>query len=567
MKKQLLHKFSFCLFFCLSIPSIGFAQANANESANTSKTYSLQSPYHTIFTHLHYLQPETYYPDLSGRTLYGIHNAPKAQELAIHLKRILDGKGLYVKMETLPKDRNHIDSTAKRSIYTLFPEELPEVYVEKIGSKWYYSQETVEAIPRLYQQTFPFGNSIHLDFVQSDTQPSLFGIKMSQYAIFFALLLLVLMLHVLLRRLFRFFIDRMASTRFGKTYIKKDLTLKAASALSLVVVTQLFIILLPLAQLPVSISKYLIIALKIMSTAFVVVFVLRMLDIFVVYSSKVVERTENTLDDQLLPLIRTILQGIVAFLGFVYILQVLGINITALLAGISIGGLAIALAAQDTVKNLFGSLMIFIDRPFQIGDWISFKGYDGQVESVGLRSTRVRTFSNSLLYVPNATFTDTVVNNVGMRIYRRFKTNLQIPYNTPPELIEKFVEGVRAILREHPATKDDATKVFLNSMDASALNILMVTFFHVPGWDEELKAKQEIVLSLLKLARILNISYAHPTNITQFDTTNLQEVENLNLSSVQTTLDGFLADWRKQMNLRTTHTGDNMESLGNEEDA
>ncbi|MGB1241046.1 MAG: mechanosensitive ion channel family protein [Chitinophagales bacterium] len=547
------------IWYLLLISSFSsMAQSNPPTRAN------LESPYHTVLTHLHFLQKNSYQPNLSSRTIYGVHDAPKAQEFASHLKRVLDGKGLYVEMETLPKDRNYIDSTSKHSIYTLFPMELPEVYVEKIGGKWYYSKETVEAIPRLYQQTFPFGDAFNIDFLQSDTQPKLFDIKMSQYIILLIVFLVSFILHFLLKRFFRFFIGRMAATRFGQAYIKKDLILKAAAALSLVVVTQTLIMLLPLAQLSIAVSKYLILSLKIAVTVFMVIFMLRMLDIFVAYSSKVVERTKNTLDDQLLPLLRTILQMIVTFLGFLYILQILNVNITALLAGISIGGLAIALAAQDTVKNLFGSLMIFIDRPFQIGDWISFGGYDGQVEAVGLRSTRVRTFSNSLLYVPNATFTDTVINNVGMRIYRRFKTNLSIPYDTPPELIESFVKGLRVILCEHPDTKKDASKVFLNSMEPSSLNILMVTFFHVPGWNEELNAKQEIVLSILKLAKALNIQYAYPLNTTKFSEPITSE--STDISKTEILLDDFLKDWRTQMGLRKANTGDNTESLGNEGD-
>ncbi len=559
MKRLFLHLLICCL---LTSFSIGLIAQQSPQNTN------LQSPYQTIFTHLHYLQSDNYYPRLAGHTIQGIHNEAKAQQLAIQLKRVLDGRGLFVEMKKVPKDRNYVDSLTKRNLYVLFPRELSEVYIEKIGGKWYYAKETVEAIPRLYQQTYPFGDVFNLDFVQSEEQPKLFGIKVSQYAILMIIFLIALILHFVLRRLFRFVIERMAATRFGQAYLKKNLILKAATALSFVVVTQLLIMLLPMAQLSIAAAKYLIIALKILVGVFGVVFILRMLDIFVAYSSKVVARTENTMDDQLLPLLRTVLQVVVVFLGTLYILQLLNINITALLAGISIGGLAIALAAQDTVKNLFGSFMIFIDRPFQIGDWISFKDYDGQVESVGLRSTRVRTFSNSLLYVPNATFTDTVINNVGMRVYRRFKTNIQIPYDTPPDLIEKFIEGLQVILREHPATKKDATKVFLNGMEESALSILMITFFHVPGWNDELKAKQEIMLSMLRLGRALGVPYAYPSFVSKFSEaptapTVLPEIDEV---LAQQKLNQFLNNWRKQMNLQQSNVGDNVESMGNEGD-
>ena len=179
------------------------------------------------------------------------------------------------------------------------------------------------------------------------------------------------------------------------------------------------------------------------------------------------------MDEQLIPIIRRTLQGIVLAGGLIQVLSILEVNVTTLIAGISIGGLAIALAAQDTIKNLFGSLTIFMDKPFQIGDWINFSGVDGTVEEVGFRSTRVRTFANSLVYVPNGKLADMVVNNYGLRAFRRFKMTLTITYNTPPLLIEKYVEGVRAIIANHPAVRKPGFEVHLNSMSNSSLDILV----------------------------------------------------------------------------------------------
>ena len=127
------------------------------------------------------------------------------------------------------------------------------------------------------------------------------------------------------------------------------------------------------------------------------------------------EKTVSTLDDQLIPLLRKFLKAVVLVLGAVWILSRLDFNVTALLAGVSLGGLAFALAAQDTLKNMFGSLLIFLDKPFQVGDWIQADSIDGTVEEVGFRSTRVRTFANSVIYVPNGKLSDMMVNNMGMR--------------------------------------------------------------------------------------------------------------------------------------------------------
>ncbi|MDH5610267.1 MAG: mechanosensitive ion channel family protein, partial [Cyclobacteriaceae bacterium] len=182
-----------------------------------------------------------------------------------------------------------------------------------------------------------------------------------------------------------------------------------------------------------------------------------------------------------------------------------------LLTGLSIGGLAFALAAQDTIKNFFGSLMIFIDKPFQIGDWITSGDIDGTVEEVGFRSSRVRTFRNSVMYVPNGKMADSLIDNHGLRQYRRFFTQIAITYDTPPELIDGFVEGLRKIVLSHPDTRKDYYNVFLNDLGPSSLNIMFYIFFEVPDWTAELKARHEVLLEIIRFAKQLGVHFAFPT--------------------------------------------------------
>src|SRR5690606_10321823 len=140
--------------------------------------------------------------------------------------------------------------------------------------------------------------------------------------------------------------------------------------------------------------------LGILSIFFIIFIIDQLIRILFFNLRKATEKTANTLDDQLLPVLKRIVSMVVWAIGLFYVLDYLDVNVTALLAGISIGGLAIALAAQDTVKNFFGSIMIFLDKPFQIGDWVQFGDVDGVIEEVGVRSTRIRTFANSITYVP-----------------------------------------------------------------------------------------------------------------------------------------------------------------------
>jgi MscS family membrane protein len=221
--------------------------------------------------------------------------------------------------------------------------------------------------------------------------------------------------------------------------------------------------------------------------------------------------------------------------GTLAILQSLNISILPLLTGLSIGGLAFALAAQDTIKNFFGSVMIFIDKPFQIGHWITTDGVDGTVEEVGLRSTRIRTFSNSLVTVPNGKLADATINNHGLRVYRRFYTTLSINYDTPPALIEVFIDGLKEIVNQHPDTNPDHNNIFFNDMGAHSLNIMFYIFFEVPDWSSELKAKHEILLEILKLGNALKVNFAFPTQTLHIPTPSadvkypddLQAKENL----------------------------------------
>ena len=155
--------------------------------------------------------------------------------------------------------------------------------------------------------------------------------------------------------------------------------------------------------------------------------------------------------------------------------------------------------------------MIFLDRPFQIGDWIHFDEVDGVVEEVGIRSTRIRTFANSLVYVPNAHLANVTVDNMGLRQFRRYKTEIGITYDTPPEIIDLFVEGIKEIILMHPTTRKDYFEVSLNSFGSNSLNILMYMFFEATNWSDELKGRHEVMFAIIKLANQCGVRFAFPT--------------------------------------------------------
>ena len=238
---------------------------------------------------------------------------------------------------------------------------------------------------------------------------------------------------------------------------------------------------------------------------------LRMVDVATDYWADVAERTDSQLDDQLVPLARTAGKVFVGVVGAIFVLQNLNINITSLVAGLGIGGVAVALASQDSIKNLLGGATILADKPFQVGDWVVIGGYEGTVEQVGFRSTRIRTFADSLITMPNARITDTEVNNMGRRSWRRYSTTLGLAYYTDPDRIQAFVEGVRAIVRANPKMRHDYYIVEFITFAASSLNIMVYTFIDAADWNEELRTRHIFNLDILRLAERLEVDFAFPT--------------------------------------------------------
>jgi len=221
--------------------------------------------------------------------------------------------------------------------------------------------------------------------------------------------------------------------------------------------------------------------------------------------------TENRFDDLLVPLIRKSLKILVVIVGIVLISQSFGRDLTGLLAGLGIGGLALALAAQDTLGNLFGSLTVLLDRPFHVGDWIKIDSVEGTVEEVGFRSTRIRTFYDSLISLPNSHLTSAAVDNLGVRNYRRWSTMLGLAYETPPDEVEAFCEGVRELIRTHPDTRKDYFHVYFNGFGDFALEIMLYVFFICPDWGRELQARHALATDILRLAADLGVEFAYPT--------------------------------------------------------
>jgi len=339
-----------------------------------------------------------------------------------------------------------------------------------------------------------------------------------------------LVLLVLLAWMAQRVVAYLVSTVIGGVLARRGWLGKAAEAArnagrpaGLVAVAALLAFLGPLLDLPVAptdLNKWLVvITSKLFASLGAVLILYRLSDVVAARLAHAAEATESKLDDQLVPLVRKSLKILVTVCGALFILDNLEADIWSLLAGASVAGVAFAFAAQDTIRNLFGSLTVFLDRPFHVGDWVIVGGVEGTVEEVGFRSTRVRTFYNSLVSVPNSKLVDGIVDNMGLRQYRRFKTTIGIRYDSPPERIEAFCHGIRRIVRNNEFMRQDYFEVYLNDWGDSSLNILVYVFFEVPDWDAELRERQNFMLEVIRLAQELGVGFAFPTRTLELETT------------------------------------------------
>jgi MscS family membrane protein len=213
--------------------------------------------------------------------------------------------------------------------------------------------------------------------------------------------------------------------------------------------------------------------------------------------------------------VRKIAKGLVVLFAALLWLDNIGFNVSTLLAGLGVGGIAVALAAQDTLKNFFGSVMILLDKPFRVGQRVTVKGHDGVVEDIGLRSTRIRLLTGHQATIPNDQMANVDVVNVGRRPHIRRLTNITITYDTPPEKIEKAVNIIETILDNHEGMEPDfPPRVYFNEFNSDSLNLLVLYWYHPPDYWSFLAFSQRVNLQIMREFEKEGIQFAFPTSTT-----------------------------------------------------
>jgi len=480
----------------------------------------LRNPNSALYTHIYFLMPDSYDLNKASATIRGLPKA-EAQDKAKKIKKILDGNGLIIDFAEVPTNPNYIDTVnfgmrtleENKNRYVPFPVRLPKVYIEKVGNRWYYSVETLSNVDALYKKTFPYDLAKLNDKFPQFFQRTILGIYLWKPVLALLILVICLIIYYILEPLF-FLVLKFLQKYFIKGKISANslaILHEVSRPIVLLVITRFLRRALPSLQLG-GWNAFLVTGLKIAETIFWVFVVLKLAKFMLNYYYEKEGVSRSRLDKQLAPILSKLVQGLIVLIGVFRILTVFGVDPTTVLAGASIGGIAVAFAAQDSVKNFIGTVVIFMDKPFQINDWISFAGVEGAVEKVGFRSTIIRASDTTVFQIPNSKISEADINNIGLRIYRRYKFEVGVRYDTPPVLIEDFIAGIKKIIALHPSTKSQAYNVDFIAFGDSSLKILVNVYFKDLDWGQEQESKHILHMAILKLADSLGVQFAFPSS-------------------------------------------------------
>ncbi len=479
----------------------------------------LSNPKATLFTHLYFLEEGSYEPVKSAAAIK-LDDKSKAVEISLKIKDIYEALGLEIDFLEVPDSNEYLDTITDHAgelsksafhRFTPFPLRLPEVYVERSKGKWYYSEKTIKNIDEIYKDAFPMELSWVPKKFPKLFKAKVFGILIWKPILVLFLFLILSLLYRLLLPLLVFVLVKIKNSFAKLEHIKtKALVKELARPLLLLFILWIIEILLPYFYFDI-LNTYIVTGLKIADTVLWVIVIIALVELILRLYMESNVKSKSRIEKQLAPILSKLFLSFIIFIGFLHILTVFGVRPATVLAGVSIGGLAFAFAAQDTLKNLLGTIVIFLDKPFHIGDWVAIDVFEGQIESVGLRSTRIRAADTTLHQIPNSVISEANINNKGLRTHRRYTTELGIRYDTPPKLVRAFTKGIKEIIKNHPGADNDNYNVEFSSFGDFALLILVNVYFINLEWGDEEAARNILNLAVIELAAELGVEFAFPS--------------------------------------------------------
>ncbi|OLO40974.1 hypothetical protein BTR23_04265 [Alkalihalophilus pseudofirmus] len=226
---------------------------------------------------------------------------------------------------------------------------------------------------------------------------------------------------------------------------------------------------------------------------------------------KLKEKFDMEFDEILIPFFSRVVQVVIFAVILSLVAQAWGHNINNLVAGLGIGGLAVALAAQSTLGNLFGGVVIITEKPFSLGDWIKTPSVEGIVEDIGFRSTKIRTFANSVIVIPNSTLANQEIENFSNMGKRRVTFNLGLTYQTSREQMKNCVERIEKMIQIHEEVHPETIMVRFDKFNDSSLDIFLYFFTKTTVWAEYLAVKEDINFKILEILEEEGASIAFPS--------------------------------------------------------
>jgi MscS family membrane protein len=505
----------------------------------------LRSPRATLSYFLTSMAPATGDADLERATkALDVSDLPelvrneRAKEVAIKLYAILTYKDITP---------SKVPTSSSNSPLVVTDINAYGIYLEQTGPNWRFSRSTVKDVPDIFREiehnlskkemrklggTTATWLTIR-SYIPEQLKSTTFILEDWHWlAAAFTLVATFLVQYTLV-----FFIkgiySRVSPNRFSSH--SKEMLASIRKPIFVIVFTSALQLFLSSFDLAIEFYTFVITWISTIRIIAIMVLAIRLIPLFTVRVNRLAAEATSVTEEILYPLVEKAAWILILLIGAAQILWTHGVNVSGLAAGLGLGGLAFALAAKDTVENIFGAIAILIDQPFRVGDNIAMSGLTGTVEHIGLRSTRLRTPENSLVSLPNSKIIASHVDNLGARTSVRVRTVLNLPLSTPPASIEALCGGIRAILESHPLCARESIVVHFNEFNQSSLGVLVQFNLILQTWAEEQRRKEEIFLAIIRLLGELGLSLAVP----------IQEIAVKtspdSLPSTQSTVDGIEA--------------------------
>jgi MscS family membrane protein len=406
-----------------------------------------------------------------------------------------------------------------------------------------FSAELVENRLAIYRaarlseaKLFALASTVNKSKIGEKLNPYLVPLNLdsSKLAVIFTIIILILLIQKIIYLIMNVILKHYAVKEEDVNYIHSHITKLFNIIASLFIIQIILVVFFGVDTKSILISKFF----AILYIILVTMLIYRSGNILVHLK---IEHIQNNklLRKEVVNLIIKTFNVLIIFVAFIFILYILGVNLTAVLSGLGIGGFAVALAAKDSLANFFGTLNILFSDMFSQGDWIKIDGFEGTVIEIGLRVTTLRTFDNALISIPNATVSNKEVKNWNRRsLGRRIKMKIGVKYDSKASDLKKAISEIYDMLDQHPGiatantdykhqaqshrlrvvrSKDDAEGVkktllvFLDEFGSSSINILVYCFAKTVMWKEWLSVKEDVMFKMMKILEENNLEFAFPS--------------------------------------------------------